>query len=137
VERDSFKTLLEQATAAHEAERSQLEGMVEAAVARRERIAKGFADQRVEMQAVADHAKSLEPLATAGRTALEVGRELLAAVDAADAASRAILARSTLDSTDRAELETLRASTIRALLQVRQIIKPNSDGSQTSAQECA
>lgn len=92
---------------------------------------KALADQRVELQGLEENARRLEPLASAGRLALDVGRELQRKVAAVDAGARALLARCEQASPDRQQVEALLADAVGAASLARQFIQ----GSPASAED--
>lgn len=84
---------------------------------------KTLADQHVELQSLEENARSLEPLASAGRLALDVGRELQRKVAAVDARARTLLVRCGQTSPDRQQVEALLADAAGAASLARQFIQ--------------
>ena len=71
-------------------------------------------------------ARRTEPLAAAGRLALDIARELVSAVADIDARAACLLvAECPVDSSSREEVEQLRADAVRAASLARQILQAN------------
>jgi len=112
--------------AEYAADRGQAERALGEAMLKKNQILKVLADQRVELRQLADNSRSLEPLAAAGRLAVDVGRELQELTAEIDSRARFLLSLSTLESSYRSELETLRAEAIRAASLARQFTLVNA-----------
>jgi len=89
-------------------------------------LLKALADERIELQQWRDTACSLEPLAAAGRIAVQLAREMHDLVASLDDRARVLLSTSQLDSTSRTEIEALRADAMRAVSLVRQLARANA-----------
>ena len=109
--------------ARHDAERERLEEAAGAVVAQQRASEKALADQRVELQSLDLATRRIEPLAAAGRLALDVARELVTAVADIDARAACLVAECAADSSSREEVEQLRAGAVRAGSLARQILQ--------------
>jgi len=89
-------------------------------------LLKALADERIELQQWRDTACSLEPLAAAGRIAVQLAREMHDLVASLDDRARVLLSTSQLDSTSRTEIEALRADAMRAVSLVRQLARASA-----------
>ena len=117
-----------QRTAAEQvATRAEAERALAAAVLKQTELEKALADQRVELQAVAENARNLEWLAAAGRVAMAVGRELQTIVEAVDVRTQHLLVESALDADKRHVIEALRGDAIEAASLTRQIVHGNAE----------
>jgi hypothetical protein len=96
------------------AERTRLEQLLGTAEAAREKFAKVAADREVMLSALAEHARRLSPLATTGRIALEIAPQLRLVIERVDTLAGEVLSECQLDSSNRADVELLRAEAIRA-----------------------
>lgn len=123
-EQESYRKAL---GARHTAERAEAERALAAARMEREQALKALADQRVELQSLDENTRSLEPLASAGRLALEVGHELRCRVAAVNASARSLLLRCEETSADRQQIEALLAEANRAASLVRQFVQGGTD----------
>src|SRR5262249_35686141 len=100
-----------------------------------ERLLKSVAAYRTELVQVTEHTvRTLEPLATAGRVAIDSSRELEAAVEAVDVRSRQLLEQCALDDGNRPELERLRRDSIAAASLVRQLLQVFGETTRPAAQ---
>ena len=93
----------------------------------RAELGQALADHRVDLQSMDENARNLEPLAAAGRLALEVGRELQTVVAALAARARSLLAQCPPEAADRQEIEALRGEAIRAASLTRYIVQGNAE----------
>jgi len=109
--------------AGHQVERARLEEAAGAAVAQQKASEKALADQRVELESMDLATRRIEPLAAAGRLALDVARELVTAVADIDARAACLVAECPADSSSREEVEQLRADAVRAASLARQILQ--------------
>jgi len=113
--------------ATHSAERAEAERALAAASMEREQVLKALADQRVELQSLDENTRSLEPLASAGRLALEVGQELRCSIAAVNVGARFLLLRCPETSAERQQIEALLAHTNRAASLARQLVLGGPD----------
>lgn len=111
--------------ARHDEERTRLEDAVAAAIAQQKASEKTLADHRIELQSMDLAARRTEPLAAAGRLALDIARELVTAVADIDARAACLVAECPVDSSSREEVEQLRADAVRAASLARQILQAN------------
>jgi hypothetical protein len=93
----------------------------------RAELGQALADHRVDLQSMDENARNLEPLAAAGRLALEVGRELQTVVASLVARARSLLAQCSPEAADRQEIEALRGDAIRAASLTRYIVQGNAE----------
>jgi chromosome segregation ATPase len=107
--------------AEHAADRQAVERTLGEAIFKKNQLLKTLADQRVELQQWFDQACALEPLAAAGRLAVDVGGELDAALAAVADRTEFILSLSHLETSYRAEVESLRTDALRASSLARQL----------------
>jgi hypothetical protein len=107
-------------------ERAELDRALAAAVREKEQALKALADQWVELQALDENVRSLEPLAGAGRLSLQVARELRIKLEAVDGHAKALLAGSDEASPDREKLGELLMDASRAASLARQIVTGGS-----------
>lgn len=128
-ERARLMTLLDESAAhhrqvaiLHDAERARFEEALMATAAQQSATEKAMADHRLELQSVDQAARRIEPLAAAGRLAIDVARELLAAVADIDARTACLVAECPVDSVSREEVEQLRVDAIRVGSLARQIL---------------
>jgi PAS domain S-box-containing protein len=120
-----FRGRIDAANAQHMAARAAAEQRIAALSATQAAIEKAFADQRVELEALDENARSLECLAGVGRAALAATRELETMILAVEAHTEFLLARTAVDADDREAIEALRGEAITAASLVRQIIQAN------------
>jgi chromosome segregation ATPase len=111
--------------ARHTEERTRLEDATAAAIAQQKASEKTLADHRIELQSMDLAARRIEPLAAAGRLALDIARELVTAVADIDARAACLVAECPVDSSNREEVEQLRADAVRAASLARQILQAN------------
>jgi hypothetical protein len=133
-EQRTLRSLLEQRDASHQesvaghiAERARLEQLAAAAEAAREKFAKAAADREVMLSALAEHARRLSPLATAGRIALDLAPQLMEAADRVNALADRVLAECQLDNPSRADVERIRAEAIRANALADELVQATVD----------
>lgn len=108
--------------ATHSAERAEAERALAAASMEREQALKELADQRAQLHSLDENTRRLEPLASAGRLALEVAHELQCRVAAVSAGARSLLPRCSETSPDRQQIEALLGETDRAASLARQFV---------------
>jgi hypothetical protein len=82
---------------------------------------KALADQKLELRILTENIRSVEPLAAAGRLAIEMQGELQALLMQVDERTARLIERSSLDAVDRSEIEHLRGETARAASLARQV----------------
>jgi hypothetical protein len=114
-------------TASHAAERAELQRTLGEATLRRNQIAKQLADERVELKQWRDAACELEPMAAAGRLAIQLARELHDLVASVDERTRLLLDVSHLDASYRPIVETLRADALRTAFLARRLAHADPD----------
>jgi hypothetical protein len=107
----------------HDAARAVTERALAAAAEQSDRIAQALAAQRAELQISEDHTRRLEPLAAAGRLALEISRELQDVLASLDDRARRLLAGSTSQGADRDTIEAVRREAVRAASLARQVMQ--------------
>jgi exonuclease VII small subunit len=112
----------------HDVERAGLEEAVRAATTQTREAEKGLADQRLELQCMDQAVRKIEPFAAAGRLAVDVARELLAAVADIDARAACLVAECPVDSSTRDEIEHLRSESVRVSSLARQILHATEVG---------
>jgi chromosome segregation ATPase len=134
-ERDRLMKLLDDSAAQqrkvaaeYEAERSRFEETVVSIASQQRANEKVMADHRLELQSVDQAARSIEPLAAAGRLAIDVARELVTTVADIDARTACLVAECPVDSMSREEVEQLRADAVRAGSLARQILHASRVG---------
>ena len=132
VEQKRLKTLLSrsqadqrQLAAEHTADRAETERTLGQAILKKNQMLKAFADEKVELQRLQDAARELEPLAAAGRLAIDIGAEFQALASEVDARAKFLLGLCSLDVDYRAEMETLRTDALRAASLARQLALMN------------
>src|SRR5262249_13604132 len=108
--------------AAHAADRAEADRSLGEALFKKNQIAKTLADQRIELDQWRETARELETLATAGRLALHVSREIHELVATLDDRARFLLSVSALDASCRPEVERLRADAMPPASLARQLI---------------
>ncbi len=113
--------------AEHDAARAVAERALSAAAEQSDRIAQALAAQRAELQISEDPTRRLEPLAAAGRLALEISRELQDVLASLDDRARRWLAGSTVQASERDAIEAVRREAVRAASLSRQVMQA-SDG---------
>ena len=113
--------------AVHSAERADVERSLGEATIKKNQLFKKLSDQRVEMQQWQAQARTLEPLATAGRLAGQLARELHELVANLDERARLLLGVSRLDAGYRPVVEALRADAMRAASLARQLSRSAPD----------
>jgi chromosome segregation ATPase len=91
-------------------------------LAQKKAAEKSLADHRIEVQSMDVAARRLEPMAAAGRLALDLARELVTAVADIDARAACLVAESPVDSSNREQAEQLRADAVRVASLARQIL---------------
>ena len=94
-------------------------------MAQKKAAEKTVADHRIELQSMDRAARRLEPLATAGRLAQDIARELVTAAADIDARAACLVAESPVDSSNREQVEQLRADAVRVASLARQILQAN------------
>ena len=109
--------------AEHDAARAVTEHALAAAAEQSDRLAQALAAQRAELQISEDHTRRLEPLAAAGRLALEISRELQDVLASLDDRARRLLAGSTSQEADRDTIEAVRREAVRAASLSRQVMQ--------------
>ena len=117
------ETSRQQLAVDHDAERARFEEALGTAVARHKESEKALADHRVELQSMDLAFRRVEPFAAAGRLATDVAHELLTAVADIDARAACLLAECPVESSNREEVEQLRADSVRAAALTRQILQ--------------
>jgi chromosome segregation ATPase len=129
VERDRVQTELKDLEAArsrhaleHEAERGRLAQEIAAAISQLNEADKTLSDNRLELQSMDTAIRQIEPLAAAGRVAVEAARDILAAIGDIDARTACLAAESATDASSREQIEQLRADAVRAASLARQIL---------------
>jgi hypothetical protein len=120
--------------AAHSADRAAAERSLGEAAVKKNRIVKALADQRVELQQWRETACALEPLAAAGRVALQLSREMHDLIANVDDRARTLLAASALEAAHRPEIEALRADAMRAASLARQLSRAGAGTESTGEQ---
>jgi hypothetical protein len=113
--------------AAHASARAQAEGALGAATLANHQIVKTLADQRVELDQWRTLVGELEPVASAGRLAIQLARELHQVMLSLENRAGFLLGVSPLDASCRPEMESLRADAIRASSLARQLARPHAD----------
>ncbi len=116
--------------AEHEAARAASERALATAAEQSDRIAQALAVQRAELQISEDQTRRLEPLAAAGRLALEVTRELQDVLASLDDRARRLLAGmagSANTPAEREMIEAVRREAVRAASLARQVVQ-SQDG---------
>jgi hypothetical protein len=113
--------------AAHAADRADADRALGEALLKKHQIAKTFADQRIELDQWRETARELETLATAGRLAVHVSRELHELIATLDDRARFLLSVSALDAGCRHEVERLRADAMHAASLARQLVAVERD----------
>jgi hypothetical protein len=103
------------------ADRAEAERALGEAIFRESEAVKALADQKIELQQWFDQAWALEPLAAAGRLALDVARELQTVLTRVDDRAQFLLGLSHLEASYRPEVEELRAEAHRAASLSRQL----------------
>jgi chromosome segregation ATPase len=88
------------------------------------RVLKAFADQRSELRRWQEAAIQLEPLAAAGRLAIDLARDLQETLGHVDARTRFLLTLCSSEGIPRSAIETLRADALRAASLARQFTSP-------------
>ncbi len=119
----------------HDAARAVAERALAAAAEQSDRIAQALAVQRAELQISEDQTRRLEPLAAAGRLALEISRELQDVLTSLDDRARRLLAGavgSATQTADRDMIEAVRRDAVRAASLARQVVQAQ-DGKLTGS----
>jgi chromosome segregation ATPase len=86
---------------------------------------KTLADHRIELQSMDLSARRLEPLAAAGRLALDIARELVTAAADIDARAACLVAESSVGSSNRQQVEQLRSDAVRMASLAGQMLQVN------------
>ena len=120
-ERRALETLEQEKAAAIEAHRVHIARTADTE-AERVRLTRAVADHDVTVQALADQARRLAPLAAAGRVARDVASQLQAAIQDVDVRAGRMLAQCPLDAPTRADLERLRARAISASVLAHEVL---------------
>jgi chromosome segregation ATPase len=110
----------------HDAARTVAERALTAAAEQSDRIAQALAAQRAELQISEDQTRRLEPLAAAGRLALEVSKELQDVLASLDDRARRLLAGAAgaaAQPADRDMIEAVRREAVRAASLARQVVQ--------------
>jgi hypothetical protein len=115
--------------ASQAAERAAMERTLGEATLKRSQMAKQLADERVELKQWRDAACELEPMAAAGRMAMQLSRELHDVITALDDRTRLLLDVSRLDAGYRPVIEALRADAMRTAMLARRLSQANPDAS--------
>ena len=118
-DRKRLQTLLSRIEASHQ----RMAGAHAALTVERDHALKLVADQLVEIAQWGETACALEPLAAAGRLAIQVSRELLELVSKLDERAHMLLNVSLLDARYRPDVELLRADVMRTASLARQLTK--------------
>jgi hypothetical protein len=105
------------------ADRTQAERALSDTLVSKKKLLKALADQQGDFQRAEDNLRALEPMAAAGRLALELIRELQNAVLAVDTRTSALLRLSVLEAAYRQDVEALRADAQWALSLTRQLVQ--------------
>ena len=105
-------------------ERKRLSTLVEQ---RDSDVSKALVDQKLELKILTENLRSVEPLAAAGRLAIEVHRELQAFLAQIERRAGRLIERCALDAADRGEIESLRIETARAASLARQVVAPDTE----------
>ena len=113
--------------AGHAADRAEAQRTLGEAIFKRNEALKSLADQRIELQQWSDQACALEPLAAAGRLAIDVARELQTILATIDERAQFLLGLVNLEASYRPEVEGLRAEAIRAESLARQLTASRTD----------
>jgi len=111
--------------AEYAADRAQAERALGEAIMKKNQILKVLADQRIELTRLSDASRTLEPLAAAGRLAVDVARELEEVTTEIDGRVKFLLGLCDLEAASRSELEALRAESLRAASLARQFALAN------------
>jgi chromosome segregation ATPase len=82
---------------------------------------KALADQKLELKILRENIRSVEPLAAAGRLAIEMQGELQDLLMQVEQRTARLIERCSLDAVDRSEIENLRVETARAASLARQV----------------
>ncbi|PYR45971.1 MAG: hypothetical protein DMF89_23830 [Acidobacteria bacterium] len=120
-ERRAIQLLEQEKAATLEAHRAQM-ALTADSEAERARLARTLADHDVTVQALADQARRLAPLAAAGRVARDVAAQLQDMIQDVDVRTTRILAQCPLDAPTRGDLERLRARAISAGLLTHEVL---------------
>jgi len=125
-ERDTLTTRTTALEAENEGLRATLDALtaqLKAAIAQANESDKALADHRVELQSIDSTVRHMEPLAAAGRLALDVARDLATVAADIDARAACLIAESPVDSSSREQIEQLRTDAVRMSSLVRQMLQ--------------
>lgn len=92
-------------------------------------VSKALADQKLELKILTENMRNVEPLAAAGRLAIEVHGELQAFLAQIEERAARLIERCALEAVDRGEIEQLRIDTARAASLARQVVAANAETS--------
>lgn len=90
-------------------------------------VVKALADQKLDLKILTENMRNVEPLAAAGRLAIEVHGELQAFLAQIEERAGRLIERCALEAVDRHEIEQLRIDTVRAASLARQVVAPNGE----------